>query len=88
LSSFVFALRLSRLHCPRSHAVSLGTRDTISRLKSLIEREGDNVAVLPASVVADKREDWLLEQVDRGVDVVLTNPELAKTGLDMLAFPT
>jgi SNF2 family DNA or RNA helicase len=35
-----------------------------------------------------KREDWLLEQVDRNVDVIVTNPELVKTGLDMLEFPT
>ena len=29
-----------------------------------------------------------MEQVDRGVDVIVTNPELVKTGLDMLEFPT
>ena len=71
-----------------AYTVYTGTRDTTSRIKSLIERDGHSVAVLRASVSADKREDWLLEQVDRGVDVVLTNPELVKTGLDMLEFPT
>jgi hypothetical protein len=39
-------------------------------------------------VDAARREDWLFEQVDRGVDVIVTNPELVKTGLDMLEFPT
>ena len=65
-----------------------GTRDTTSRLKVLLEREGLRVAVLRASVEASKREDWLLDQVERGVQVVITNPELVKTGLDMLEFPS
>ena len=29
-----------------------------------------------------------LTQVDRGVDCVICNPELVKTGLDLLEFPT
>ena len=70
------------------YSVYSGTRDTMSRLKLLLEAEGFKVAVLRASVEAAKREDWLLEQVDRNVDVVITNPELVKTGLDMLEFPT
>lgn len=70
------------------YSVYSGTRDTTSRLKALLEAEGFKVAVLRASVEAAKREDWLLEQVDRNVDVVITNPELVKTGLDMLEFPT
>jgi superfamily II DNA or RNA helicase len=71
-----------------AYTVYTGQRDTTARLKAMIEAEGHSVAVLRSSVKADQREDWLLEQVDRGVDVVLTNPELVKTGLDMLAFPT
>ena len=46
------------------------------------------MAVLRAAVEASRREEWLLDQVDRGVEVVITNPELVKTGLDMLEFPT
>ena len=34
------------------------------------------------------REDWIAEQLDRGIDVLITNPELVKTGLDLLEFPT
>ncbi|KAG1432967.1 hypothetical protein G6F57_022536 [Rhizopus arrhizus] len=29
-----------------------------------------------------------MEQVDRGIDALVCNPELVKTGLDMLEFPT
>lgn len=65
-----------------------GTRDTTARLKAMLDRNGFKTAVLRASVDASKREDWLFEQVDRGVEVIITNPELVKTGLDMLEFPT
>lgn len=65
-----------------------GKRDTTVRLKRLLETEGFRVAVLRASVGTSKREDWILSQVDRGVDVLITNPELVKTGLDLLDFPT
>ena len=70
------------------YSVYTGTRDTTARLKSLLDQNGFKTAVLRATVDASRREDWLFEQVDRGVDVVITNPELVKTGLDMLEFPT
>ena len=31
-----------------------------------------------ASVDASRREDWIAEQLDRGIDVLITNPELVK----------
>ena len=70
------------------YTVYTGTRDTTSRLKMLLEQEGFKVAVLRASVDASRREDWIAEQLDRGIDVLITNPELVKTGLDLLEFPT
>lgn len=70
------------------YTVYTGTRDTTARLKAQLDQAGFKVAVLRASVDASKREDWLFEQVDRGVDIIITNPELVKTGLDMLEFPT
>ncbi|WP_458103744.1 helicase-related protein [Burkholderia cepacia] len=70
------------------YTVYTGTRDTTSRLKVLLEQEGFKVAVLRASVDASRREDWIAEQLDRGIDVLITNPELVKTGLDLLEFPT
>ncbi|HBP5443624.1 DEAD/DEAH box helicase [Pseudomonas aeruginosa] len=71
-----------------AYTVYTGTRDTTSRLKMLLEQEGFKVAVLRASVDASRREDWIAEQLDRGIDVLVTNPELVKTGLDLLEFPT
>ncbi|MBU4633465.1 SNF2-related protein [Pseudomonas chlororaphis] len=71
-----------------AYSVYTGTRDTTSRLKRVLEQAGLRVAVLRASVETARREDWILDQVDRGIDVLITNPELVKTGLDLLDFPT
>lgn len=65
-----------------------GTRDTTSRLKALLTQAGLKVAVLRATVSPEQREDWVAEQVDRGIDVLVTNPELVKTGLDLMDFVT
>ena len=71
-----------------AYTVYSGTRDTTARLKAQLEAHGLKVAVLRASVDAAKREDWVADQVERGIDVLICNPELVKTGLDLLEFPT
>lgn len=65
-----------------------GKRDTAARLKRLFENEYLKTAVLRSTVGTDKREDWIIDQVDRNIDVMICNPELVKTGLDLLDFPT
>lgn len=70
------------------YSVCTGTRDTTAKLKALLEARGFKVGVLRATVDALKREDWVADQVERGIDVMITNPELVKTGLDLLDFPT
>lgn len=71
-----------------AYTVYSGKRDTTSRLKRVLEQAGLKVAVLRATVDTSRREDWILDQVDRCIDVLITNPELVKTGLDLLDFPT
>ena len=71
-----------------AYSTYTGTRDTTARLKTLLTQAGLKVAVLRASVSPEQREDWVAEQVERGVEVILTNPELVKTGLDLMDFPT
>ncbi|PRB81546.1 DEAD/DEAH box helicase [Pseudomonas sp. MYb185] len=71
-----------------AYTVYSGKRDTTSRLKRVLEQVGLKVAALRATVDTSRREDWILDQVDRGIDVLITNPELVKTGLDLLDFPT
>ena len=70
------------------YTVYTGKRDTASRLKTLLSAEGLKCAILRSSVKTEDREDWILEQVDRGIEVLITNPELVKTGLDLLEFPS
>lgn len=65
-----------------------GGHDTSTRLRNLLQAHGLSVAVLRSTVGSDAREDWINDQVERGIDVLITNPELVKTGLDLLAFPT
>jgi hypothetical protein len=71
-----------------AYSVYSGTRDTTARLKAMLEIHGFKVAVLRATVPAAKREDWVADQVEKGIDVLVCNPELVKTGLDLLEFPT
>lgn len=70
------------------YTVYSDTRDTTSRLKSLCKARGIKASVLRASVKADQREDWVADQLENGMQVLITNPELVKTGLDLLEFPT
>lgn len=65
-----------------------GTRDTASRLKGLLTKAGLRVSVMRSTIETTKREDWVVDQVERGVDVLVCNPDLVKTGLDLLDFPT
>jgi hypothetical protein len=71
-----------------AYSIYTGTRDTTTRLKKALEEAGLKTAVLRSNVDTSKREDWILDQVDRGIDVLICNPDLVKTGLDLLDFPT
>ncbi len=44
--------------------------------------------ILKSSVAADKREGILDQQVKNGVNLLICNPILVQTGLDLLDFPT
>ena len=70
------------------YTIYTGKQDVASRYKRLLTREGLKADVLRSSVGTDKREDWIMDKVDRGIDVMICNPELVKTGLDLLDFPT
>ena len=70
------------------YTVYTGGHDTATRLRQLMQQHGLKAAVLRSTVSSDAREDWIADQVEQGIDVLITNPELVKTGLDLLAFPT
>jgi len=64
-----------------------GNRDTRARLKMVLEAKGYSVGVLPESIEPKKREQWI-DQNAHAFDVLITNPELVKVGLDLIQFPT
>jgi superfamily II DNA or RNA helicase len=62
-------------------------RDLTPRLASVLDREGFRVAVLKADTVpAERREEWVAARVRSGLDVMITNPRLVQTGLDLVSF--
>lgn len=72
------------------YARQTATKDIQPRLEKIIQ---DNVSdaktyVLRNTVAAERRERVIEQQVKAGVNVLICNPELVKTGLDLLAFST
>ncbi|RPJ05946.1 MAG: hypothetical protein EHM36_07620, partial [Deltaproteobacteria bacterium] len=63
------------------------TRDMTERLKTLLLRENIRTEVLHSSVAPEKREAWIAAMVDK-LDVLITNPKLVQTGLDLIDFQT
>lgn len=65
--------------------------DVAGRLQRVLTERGYRVETLRASVAPEHREHWLEQHVARGVQVVVANPGLVQTGLDLtgtLDFPT
>ena len=62
--------------------------DTQERLEKLFREHNINVCVLRASVPTVKRKEWIEKQVENGVHVLITNPQLLETGLDLNDFTT
>ena len=66
-----------------------GTRDITGRMESMLERHGFKVAVMKADAVPpERREAWVAQRVEEGVDVLVCHPRLVQTGLDLVEFPT
>ena len=62
--------------------------DCVSRLESLFKENNIKSAFLTASIDARKREAWIQSKVKSGIDVMICNPSLVETGLDLLDFTT
>jgi len=63
------------------------SRDLRPRLKKILEHEKLRVGVLETSIPPKRREEWVLKY-SPVFDVLLTNAELVKTGLDLYEYPT
>jgi len=65
------------------------TRDITPRLVSLLDAARLRADTLKANIEASKREAWLHKRMSQGMlDVLITNPKLVETGLDLVAFQT
>jgi len=62
--------------------------DTQKQLSELLTAEGYRVSTLHATVAPRKREAWVEKQLEKGIDVLITNPRLVETGLDLIPFTT
>jgi SNF2 family DNA or RNA helicase len=66
-----------------------GTRDITARLANILGQASLRADVLKASVGTQVREEWLRRRVGKGmIDVLITNPKLVETGLDLIDFQT
>ena len=71
------------------YATHTGTRDITERMDDFLTRHGFRVAVMKADAVApERREAWVAQRVEEGVDVLVCHPRLVQTGLDLVEFPT
>lgn len=62
--------------------------DTQQKLLGLFAQHGFPAAVLSAAVSPQKREEWMEKKLRAGVRILITNPTLVETGLDLNAFTT
>ena len=67
-----------------------GTRDLIPVLQDKLVQRGFSPLILRSDTVqTENREEWLEKQLKTGrYDCLICNPNLVKTGLDLLDFPT
>ena len=67
----------------------VGNRGPGPRIKKILADHGIIADTLAAEDGAPKkRESIIADKVDKGTQVLICNPELVKTGLDLLEFPT
>ena len=67
-----------------------GTRDITGRMDKFLTQAGFRTAVLKSTTTSktDQRENWIAQRVKEGLDVLVCNPRLVQTGLDLVDFPT
>lgn len=57
-------------------------------LPKYLEDNGIKAITMTSSVKSSTREEWINKKLEEGYDVILCNPSLVETGLDLLAFTT
>lgn len=65
-----------------------GTRDIQPRLHKILNQAGLRTVVLRRSVPTHRREAWVKHRLNKGLEVLVCNPRLVQTGLDLIDFAT
>lgn len=60
--------------------------DVAQKINNMLKEEGIVSTVMTSSIAAEEREEWIEKQLDKGLQVLICNPKLVETGLDLLAF--
>ena len=62
--------------------------DIADKLTKMFKENNIKSATLTSSVSAETREEWIADKLNKGLDVLMCNPKLVETGLDLLDFTT
>lgn len=62
--------------------------DSQKKLLKLLTENGFRAEIMSGKIKPDKREDWVQKRLSSGLQVLITNPSLVETGLDLNAFTT
>lgn len=86
-------LELAQKHINRGENVLIyvnyvNKTDCIDRLSKLFKAADIKYCILDAKIPAKDREEWIDTKVKDGYRVMICNPSLVETGLDLLAFTT
>ncbi|MBU0769442.1 MAG: hypothetical protein KJ687_10155, partial [Proteobacteria bacterium] len=70
------------------YAEFTGTRDILPTIVQQLEKDGIRSLVLKSTVQAEKRQKWIEDHLIKAdFNVLLCNPKLVQTGLDLIDFP-
>ena len=62
--------------------------DSQQKLKKLLTDEGYRTEILTDKIKTTDREDWAQKKLAAGMQILIVNPSLVETGLDLNAFTT
>ena len=60
--------------------------DTGNSLLNMLEENGITAFEMKSNIAPDKREEWVENHLAKGMEVMICNPSLVETGLDLLDF--
>lgn len=62
--------------------------DTQRKLQKLLTENGLHTEIMSEKIKPDAREEWVQKRLSTGMQVLIVNPSLVETGLDLNAFTT